>query len=166
MKKYPLLALAGALLIATAASAQTKKAAAKAATTPAAPGVCAVLMTASQPAAQPAATPARLAPPVRGDAKVNITKPSVKREGEFVVTTLKVKNVMDGSIAGLKIDDSWYDKKGDPVTGSQCRYTKPLRPGEVLEITLKTPANKQMDRNQYLFSQANGAIKPTTVPKL
>src|SRR4051812_41378802 len=121
--RHPLLALAGVLLLASAASAQSKPAAKPA---PAAP------------VQQAAAAPARLAPPVRGDVKINITKPLVKRDGSTIVTTLKVKNMMTGSIAGLKVDEFWYDKKGDPVTGSTFRYPKPLQPGEVIEVTLRT----------------------------
>ncbi len=151
-QRHPLLALLGVVVFATAASAQSKPAA----KAPAAPAT----------AQQPPAAPARLVPPVRGDVKVNITKPVVKREGNFIITTMKVKNMMEGSIAGLKVDEYWYDKKGDPVTGSSFRYPKPLQPGEVIEVTLKTQVNPKMDRNQYQFTQANGAVKPTQVPKL
>jgi hypothetical protein len=150
-QRYPLLALVGVLALSPAAAAQTKA--------PAKPATAA-------PASQAPAAPARLAPPIRGDVKVQMTKPVVKREGNFVVTTFKVKNVETGSIAGLRVDEFWYDKKGDPVTGDSFRATKPLQPGEVIEVQLKTPVNPKMDRNQYLFKQANGNVKPTTVPKL
>jgi hypothetical protein len=98
--------------------------------------------------------------------KVQMTKPVVKNDGKFVLTTFKVKNMEAGSIAGLRIDEFWYDKKGDPVTGDSFRYNKPLQPGEVIDVQLKTPVNPKMDRNQYLFKQANGNVKPTQVPKL
>jgi hypothetical protein len=120
------------------------------------------------PAAQPAAAPARLAPPVRGEAELGYTKPVSKRspDGKFVVTSIKVKNLSQGSIAGLKVDEFWYDKAGDPVTGDTFRYRKPLQPGEVVEVTLRTPVNPKMDRNQYKFEHANGTIKTKAVPKL
>jgi len=136
--KDSLLALAGVLVLVTAAAAQ-----------------------------QPAAAPARLAPPLRGDVELGYTKPVTKNDGKFITTTFKVKNLSTtGAIAGLKIDEFWYDKKGDPVTGGSFRNRKPLQPGEIIEITLKTPINKQMDRNQYKFEHANGGIKPKLVPKL
>jgi hypothetical protein len=120
------------------------------------------------PAAQPAAAPARLAPPVRGEAELGYTKPVSKRspDGKFVVTSIKVKNLSQGSIAGLKVDEYWYDKAGDPVTGDTFRYRKPLQPGEVIEVQLRTPVNPKMDRNQYKFEHANGTIKTKSVPKL
>ncbi len=45
------------------------------------------------------------------------------------------------------------------MTGDTFRYRKPLLPGEVIEVTLRTPVNPRMDRNQYNFSHANGNIK-------
>ena len=62
-------------------------------------------------AAQPSAAPARLAPPVRGEAELGYTRPVSKRspDGKFVVTSIKVKNLSQGSIAGLKVDEYWYD---------------------------------------------------------
>ena len=96
-----------------------------------------------------------------------MTRAAVKRDGKFVVTTIKVKNLATGAIAGLKVDEFWYDKKGDPVTGAApFRYRKPLQPGEVIEITLRTPVHPQMDRSNLRFEHANGTIKTTILPKL
>ena len=41
-----------------------------------------------------------------------------------------------------------------------------LQPGEIITITLETPSNPAMNRNQYNFSHANGEIKATLQPKL
>ena len=139
----------GALIVSGAAADQAKPAAKPAA-----------------PAPQAAAAPARLAPPVRGQAELGYTKPVSKRSGNEIVTTIKVKNLAKGSIAGLKVDEFWYDKGGDPVTGDTFRYRKPLQPGEVIEVTLRTPVNPKMDRNQYKFEHLNGTIKTTLLPKL
>jgi hypothetical protein len=85
----------------------------------------------------------------------------------MIVTTIKVKNLSKGAIAGLKVDEFWYDKKGEPVTGAQpFRWRKPLQPGEVIEVELKVPTDPRMDRNQYKFEHANGTIKTTRLPKL
>ena len=119
------------------------------------------------PAAPPAAAPGKLAPPIRGQAELGYTKPVSKRDGKGnIVTTIKVKNMSNGAIAGLKVDEFWYDKGGDPVTGDTFRYRKPLQPQEVIEVTLTTPINPKMDRNQYKFEHLNGTIKTTLLPKL
>jgi len=114
-----------------------------------------------------ATTPGKLVAPVRGQAELGFTNPVSKRVGNMIVTTIKVKNLSKGAIAGLKVDEFWYDKKGDPVTGSQpFRYRKPLQPGEIIEVELKVPTDPRMDRNQYKFEHANGTIKTTKLPKL
>jgi len=156
--RHPLLALAGALVLVTVASAEQ----AKPGTTPA------VKPATAATAPQPAAAPVRLAPPVRGEAELGYLKPVTKRskDGKFVDTTIKVKNLSTGSIAGLKVDEYWYDKGGDPVTGDSSRWRKPLQPGEVIDVTLHTPVNPKMDRNQYKFEHANGTIKAKLLPKI
>jgi hypothetical protein len=94
-------------------------------------------------------------------------RPVSKREGNMIVTTIKVKNLSPGAIAGLKVDEFWYDKAGDPVTGAQpFRWRKPLQPGEVIDVVLRVPTNPKMDRNQYKFEHANGTIKTQLLPKM
>jgi hypothetical protein len=142
---------AGLLVAAAATAGQAKPAAAQAKP--------------EAPAAQPAA-PAKFVPPVRGEAELGYLKPVTKRSGTEIVTTIKVKNLSKGPIAGLKVDEYWYDKAGDPVTGDTFRHKKLMMPGEVLDVTLRTPVNPKMDRNSYNFSHANGNIKTTLLPKL
>ena len=73
--------------------------------------------------------------PVRGEAEIGYLKPVTKHEGNMIVTTIKIKNLSNGAIAGLKVDEFWYDKDGNPVTGAQpFRYRKPLQPGEVIDV--------------------------------
>ena len=101
------------------------------------------------PQAAPAA-PAKYIPPIRGDAEVSMTKPLTKRTGTEIVTTFKVKNASaTGSIAGLKVSEFWYDKAGNPVSGDEFRYRKPLMPGEVIDIELRSPVNPNMASSQY-----------------
>src|SRR5687768_7885332 len=107
---HSLLALAGAfLLVAGAAAEQAGRA-----TAPATPAA------GQAPAARP-----RLVAPVRGEAPLGYTKPVVKAgkiDGkDFIITTIQVKNLATGSIAGLKVDEFWYDRAGDPVTGDTFR---------------------------------------------
>jgi hypothetical protein len=121
-------------------------------------------------AGQATAAPAKLAPPIRGVANLGVTKPVTKAgkvEGkDFIITTMKVKNMSSGAIAGLKADEFWLDKAGNPVGGDTFRYRKPLQPNEVIEITFQTPRDAKMASNQYRFSHANGDIKTQLVPKL
>jgi hypothetical protein len=120
-------------------------------------------------AAQPApAAPAKpkFVTPVKGVAEVGFLKPTVKVEDGMVVSTLKIKNLSAGAIAGLRVDDFWYDKAGQLLPGDSQRVKQPLLPGEVTTIVLKTPKNPKMDRNSYQFSHANGQCKAKLLTKL
>jgi hypothetical protein len=123
-----------------------------------------------EPPKQPAVAPATsVVPvnvkPVKGLAVINVLKPVVKVQGTEVVTTIKVKNLSYGSIAGLKLDEFWYDKSGNVVTGDSKRVMKPIMPNEIVTVELRTPRNPKMDRNSYQFSHANGKVQVETVPK-
>jgi len=147
VKFQTVLALGAAVLLATSALAGQAK--------PATPA----------PQAAPAA-PAKFVPPIRGEVAVNMTKPVTKRLKDEIVTTFKVQNPSaTGSIAGLKISEFWYDAGGNPVSGDEFRYRKPLMPGEVIDIELRSPINDKMKSSQYKFEQANGAVKPKVVAK-
>jgi len=151
-KKFnTVVALGASVLLATSALAGQAKPAAK----PATPA----------PQAAPAAQ-AKFVPPIRGEATLNMTKPATKRLKDEVVTTFKVKNPSTtGSIAGLKISEFWYDAGGNPVSGDEFRYRKPLMPGEVIDVELRSPVNEKMKSSQYKFEQQNGGVKPTVVAK-
>jgi hypothetical protein len=147
VKFQTVLALGAAVLLATSALAGQAK--------PATPA----------PQAAPAA-PVKFVPPIRGEVAVNMTKPITKRLKDEIVTTFKVQNPSTtGSIAGLKISEFWYDAGGNPVSGDEFRYRKPLMPGEVIDIELRSPINDKMKSSQYKFEQANGAVKPKVVAK-
>jgi hypothetical protein len=151
-QKLVLLTVAGALAVATGSAAAQ----------------------AGKPAAAPAqGAPAerpRLVAPVRGVAQIGYTKPMVKRgkvgDKDFVITTMQIKNMAAGPIAGLKVDDFWYDKGGNPLPSDSYRHPRPLQPNEVITVTLETPADPRMNRNQWQFSHANGEIKPVLVAKM
>ncbi len=109
----------------------------------------------------------KFVPPLRGQVDLEYTKPDTKVDGNIVKTKIVVRNPSaTGSIAGLKVDEYWYDKAGDPVTGDTFRYRKPLPPGETIVVSLNTPKNPKMNSNSYNFSHANGTIKTKLVPKL
>jgi uncharacterized protein YcfL len=103
--------------------------------------------------------------PVRGTAEIQYTKPVVKREKDIIVTTITVKNVATGPIARLTIEEFWYDKTGNPVTGDKQFLRKPLLQGDTATIVLNTPTNPKMFNNRFKFSHQNGDIKPKKVAK-
>jgi hypothetical protein len=128
---------------------------------------CTVLVAA--PAfAQAPATPARpkFVAPVKGVAEIGHLKPAVKITATDVVTTFKIKNLSNGAIAGLRVDEFWYDKAGNMLPGDSQRVKQPLLPGEVITVVLTTPKNPKMDRNNYQFSHANGQIKAKLLTKI
>jgi hypothetical protein len=110
----------------------------------------------------PAAAPPKLISPVRGQAEIGFTQPKARREGNMVITTFKVMNLASGPIAGLKVDEFWYDKNQVLVGGAPSfRYRKPLMQKEIIDVELKTPVNPTMTQPQWKFEHANGAIKTT-----
>ncbi len=152
--RHSLLAFAGAALLATGltAAGQAKPATAGAA---------------GQSAG--AAAPGRLVPPIRGAANVEYTKPTTKAERingqQILVTTLQLRNASAGSIAGLKVDEFWYDRAGNPVTGGSFRSKRPVQPNEIITVQIETPRDPKMNSNKYNFTHANGAIVPKLVTK-
>lgn len=171
MKKFRMLACASTFVAFTAAGCAgapetTEEAApaavAEEAAAPATPAADAVGEAASAASEGALAERPRLATPVRGVAQLGYLQPVVRNgqiDGrDFVITTMEVKNMADGSIAGLQVDEFWYDREGNAVTGANFRHSSPLQPGEEITITLETPRNPAMDRNQYSFTHANGDI--------
>jgi hypothetical protein len=107
----------------------------------------------------------RLVAPVRGEALLQYTKPATKVASDKVITVIRVKNANKAPIAGLRVEENWY-AGGNPVGGDTYRHPRPLRPDEVIEITLTTPRRPGMSSPQYQFTHANGTIKPELVGKL
>ena len=116
------------------------------------------------PAAQ--AAPRKLISPIRGEATVEFTAPNTARKGGNVVTTMVIKNTSTGPIAGFRLEESWADKSGNLAGGDTYRHPKPFMPGEVITVTLTTPANPRMTSNSFNFIHANGTVKPKRVPKI
>ena len=119
----------------------------------------------AQGAAKPAAKRKWVAP-VKGIAEIGYTKPNTKVVGNEIITTIRIQNLSLGSISLLRVDENWYDKGSNPIGGATYRHRKPLMPGEVIDVTLKSPKNPKMNSNQYQFSHANGVVKPKQVAKL
>jgi hypothetical protein len=108
----------------------------------------------------------KVEPPLKGQADVEYTQPVTKKNGDNVVTTLKVKNMSAAPLARLKIAETWFDKGGNIVGGGEATLDKPLGVGAVETITIQTPWSAKMNGNGYNFSHANGTVKPKRVSKL
>ena len=123
-------------------------------------------LTAPTLSAQPQA-PARKAayvPPVKGIATIEVIQGPSKRVGQEMVTVLKIRNTSKGSINLLKLDEYWYDQNLKIISGSQYSHKKaPVQPGEIIEVTLRSPVKPGMSRNQVMFRHANGEAKATPV---
>ena len=87
-----------------------------------------------------------------------------KRVGKDMVSVAKIRNTSKGSINLLIVDEYWYDANLKIVAASIYRHRKaPIQPGEIIEVTLTTPWNAQMQRNHLLFRHANGKAEAKTV---
>ena len=123
-----------------------------------------VMTTGLASAQNPPAQKAKFVPPVKGVATIEVIQTAPKRAGKDMVTMVKVKNTSKGSINLLKVDEYWYDKAGKVVSGSPYFHTKaPILPGEVVEITLKSPYKPDMKQNQMIFAHANGKVEAKAV---
>ena len=108
---------------------------------------------------------ARMKPPVHGTAYIEVIKGTPKRVGNDIVNVTKVKNVSDAPIVGLRLDEWWYEG-GQQVSGDTAKLRFPLAPGEITEMTTKSPIRGTMSGGSQLqFTQANGGVKTTAVKK-
>jgi len=105
----------------------------------------------------------KFTPPIRGQAELRYTTPKIERKGKQIVTTLQVKNMANAPIAGLRCDETWYDKNSAliPGAGDQWRSKQLIGPGEIVTVTLTDDVVPAMltGRNNYLFAHANGTVK-------
>ena len=145
-----LLLLAGVTLVSAIASAEQAK-----------PAVPPPASTTQKPNDEGA--PKKLVPPVRGEATIGYLKPVTKQDKNMIITTIKIKNLSNGAIAGLKVDEFWYDKDGNPVTGSQpFRWRKPLQPGIVVDPQKEA---QRLRENSALGKSQETGDTPIVQPK-
>jgi hypothetical protein len=119
---------------------------------------------AATPTTQAPAAPVKYYKPVKGIAAIQIIPSASKKVGTDIVTTIKIKNMASGSIALLKVDEYWY-KGTEVVTGDTQRWPKPFNPGEVIELTFRSPYKPGLTASQYQYSHANGKIDVKSVKK-
>lgn len=142
------------LVLVSSASAQTR------------PGAQAPAAKAAPVSATPApAAPARFARLVKGLAEIHVIQSPSRKVGNEMVTVLKIKNMSPAAIGLLKVEEYWYNTKTQMVSGDSQPYRKPFNPGEVIELTMKSPIKPDLYRNQFKFTHANGEVKVTPVKK-
>jgi len=117
----------------------------------------------AQPPAQAPAARAKWVQPVKGAATIEVIRGNPKQVGKEVWTVLKIRNTSSGAIALLRADEYWYDASRNMVTGDTQRHRQPLNPGEIIEITMKSPLKPNLTQSQINFAHANGTIKATGV---
>lgn len=108
----------------------------------------------------------KFTPPVKGEAAVEFTAPRTARKGDSVVTTITVRNISPQPIARLTINEVWYEKAGSVITAGRAVINGIIQPQEIQTMTINTPWKVGMNSNNYLFSHANGTVKPHRVLKL
>ena len=59
----------------------------------------------------------KFTPPIKGLADVEYTKPITKRDKNMVVKKITVKNISNAPIPRLTIDETWFSKDNQLVTG-------------------------------------------------
>ena len=108
---------------------------------------------------------ARMSNPVKGTAYIEVIQGAAKKVGGDMVTVTRVKNVSNAPIAGLRVDEFWYNQKLAQVSGAQARVRAPIAPGEVVEITTESPVKPDLYKSQLAFSHANGKVDTKIVKK-
>lgn len=112
-----------------------------------------------------AAVPAKWVPPLKGEGTIEVIKAKPRRVGTDMVTTMKIKNTSKGALALLTVDEYWYGAGKDAVSGDTQRNKALLNPGDVVELTTRSPFRAEMNRSLLMFKHANGGIKAKEVTK-
>jgi hypothetical protein len=153
MKRF---AFASSVMLLLILAAATVFAQSKAAQAPAAKAV---------PATAAPALPAKFVKTLKGTADIQFIQMPSKKVGGDIVTVLKVKNLSSLAVSLLKVDEYWYDKTRQVVTGDSQPWRKPFMPGEVIEITMRSPYKPDLTSSQYQFSHAGGHVNLKRVKK-
>ena len=157
MKRF---AFASSVIVLTALVASTVLAQSKPAPAPAAK--------ATTPTTQQApAAPAKFIKPLKGTADIQFIQMPSQKKGTEIITVLKIKNLSNAPVSLLKVDEYWYNKATPPIviTGDTEAWRKPFMPGEIIELTMKSPWKPDISASQYQFSHAGGQVNLKRVKK-
>jgi hypothetical protein len=105
------------------------------------------------------ASRAKWVPTVKGLATIDVFRKAPKKVGNEVHTVLVIKNTSSGAIALLRADEYWYDTSRKMVSGDTQRWRQPFHPGEIIEITMKSPFRPNLTQSQINFEHANGKVQ-------
>jgi hypothetical protein len=129
-------------------------------------GFVGALLLVSTAAAQQPPPVSKFVTPFKGEAPIEMMPATGSTAGGVMITKFKVKNMAPGPLIGFKVSEYWYSPKNEPVSGSQAfRVMKPLLPGEVVEVTLKSPRPPDGSRKITQFEHQNGKVKVKEVKK-
>ena len=115
-------------------------------------------------AAPAPAAPAKFVKMLKGKAEIQFIQMQPKKIGNEIVTVLKIKNLSPLAVSLLKVDEYWY-KDGTVATGDSQAYRKPFMPGEIIEVTMRSPFKPNLQTSQYQFSHAGGSVDVKRVKK-
>jgi hypothetical protein len=123
------------------------------------------------PAVAPAAPPspellkARMKPPLKGTAAIEIIPGPPKVANGEVASVIKVKNVDNAPIIGLKIDQYFYAAQKE-VSACTARVRNPIAAGEIIDVAISCPNPKErVTGSNLMFTHANGKVQPKQVKK-
>ena len=138
-----------------AAFAQTKTAAKKDATA----------TTTTTTPVSPELMKARMKRPVKGTASIEFIAAKPKVANGEVQGVIRVKNVDNAPIIGLKIDEYFYSHQKE-VSACTARVRSPIAAGEIVDVPISCPNPKEtVDSNNLMFTHANGKVQPKPVKK-
>jgi hypothetical protein len=123
----------------------------------------------SRAAAQPGTTVLggkRVRLPVTGVASIEYTQPIISRDGDFVITRVRVKNLSDAPIKGLTVIENWFDRSSALLISSSERLPVLLGPDIVRLLEIRTRFNPRMTNHSLVFRHDNGKINATMVTAL
>jgi hypothetical protein len=147
--------------LSTAAFGQTSKA--TAGTTPKKDATPAVAS--APPPPSPELMKARRKPPLKGTALVEFMSSSPKVANGEVASVIKVKNVDNAPIIGLKIDEYFYAGQKE-VSACTARVRSPIAAGEIVDVPISCPNPKErVTGSNMMFTHANGKVQPKQVKK-
>jgi hypothetical protein len=151
------------LALSTAAFAQTSKATAS---TPAKKDAAPAVAPAPAPVS-PELMKARMKPPVKGTAAIEIIATPPKPVKGELVSVVRVKNVDTGPIIGLKIDQYFYQGQKE-ASACTARVRNPIAAGEIVDVTVSCFAPKgAITGSNMMFTHSGGAgkVQPKQVKK-
>jgi len=108
---------------------------------------------------------ARMKPPLRGTAAIEIIPGPPKVANGEVASVIKVKNVDSAPIVGLKIDEYFYAAQKE-VSACTARVRNPIAAGEIVDVAISCPNPKEkVTGSNLMFTHNNGKVSPKQVKK-